>query len=205
MGWHCIKVNWSWGIMSGQWYRTSSNKLSTCIFFLTFIYFTKHTIEKKSSLRFLITNGLPNRGKYFIRTNDLLGCRFSICNTVKCGVAVWLSVPIFGNVITLWSGFGSFLVIAGVIMYQKARSYERRSLKDPTDPVVDQVLPSSVDVIHSINSWTGFTFSIRTWNSRADLTGFVSFVLFVDVVGSLQSQNLIHFCLCSFSCRLLSS
>ena len=50
-------------------------------------------------------------------------------------------------------------------MYQKARSYERRSLKDLMDPAVDQVLPSSVDVIHSINSWTGFTFpfTLEAW------------------------------------------
>lgn len=48
----------------------------------------------------------------------------SVCNTVKCALAVWISVPLFGNHVTLFSGIGTCIVISGVFLYHKARTFE---------------------------------------------------------------------------------
>jgi len=46
---------------------------------------------------------------------------------VKCALAVWISVPLFGNHITLLSGVGTGVVIIGVLLYNKARNIEREA------------------------------------------------------------------------------
>lgn len=50
----------------------------------------------------------------------------SVCNTVKRAIAIWLSVLVFGNSITLLSGIGTCIVILGVLFYNKARDFEKR-------------------------------------------------------------------------------
>lgn len=47
---------------------------------------------------------------------------------MKCALAVWISVPLFGNHITLLSGVGTCIVIIGVLLYNKARNFEREAL-----------------------------------------------------------------------------
>lgn len=56
----------------------------------------------------------------------------SVCNTVKCALAVWISVPLFGNHITVLSGAGTCVVIAGVLLYNKARNFEHDRLTAST-------------------------------------------------------------------------
>ena len=69
----------------------------------------------------------------------------SVCNTVKCGLAVWISVPIFGNDVTLLSGVGSFIVIVGELLYNKARDYED-NLRTVAAAYGSGVVPVGVDV-----------------------------------------------------------
>jgi len=45
----------------------------------------------------------------------------SVANTVKRAFMIWLSILIFGNPITVGSGFGTFVVISGVFIYNKAK------------------------------------------------------------------------------------
>ena len=49
-----------------------------------------------------------------------------MCNTVKCALAMWLSIPLFHNPVTLLGTLGSIIVVFGVLLYNKARDYERR-------------------------------------------------------------------------------
>jgi solute carrier family 35 protein E2 len=49
----------------------------------------------------------------------------SVCNTVKRAIAIWLSVLVYGNAITLLGGLGTVIVIIGVLLYNKARHYEQ--------------------------------------------------------------------------------
>ena len=49
---------------------------------------------------------------------------FSVVNTVKRGLLIWLSILIFGNPVTFLSGFGTILVIIGVILYNEGRNDE---------------------------------------------------------------------------------
>lgn len=50
---------------------------------------------------------------------------FSVCNTVKRAILIWLSVLIFGNPVTFLSGLGTCVVSFGVLVYNKARAYEQ--------------------------------------------------------------------------------
>lgn len=49
---------------------------------------------------------------------------FSVANTVKRAFLIWMSVILFGNSITLLSGLGTIIVIAGVVMYNKVKQHE---------------------------------------------------------------------------------
>lgn len=51
----------------------------------------------------------------------------SVCNTVKRAIAIWLSVLVFGNEVTLLSGVGTTVVIIGVFLYNRARHYEQHA------------------------------------------------------------------------------
>ena len=41
-------------------------------------------------------------------------------------MAIWLSVLVYGNEITFLGGFGTVVVIVGVLLYNKARHYEQQ-------------------------------------------------------------------------------
>jgi len=45
----------------------------------------------------------------------------SVANTLKRALLIWVSVMIFHNTITLYSGIGTAIVFMGVLMYNKAR------------------------------------------------------------------------------------
>jgi len=59
-------------------------------------------------------------------SNVRIGYCYSVCNTVKRAMAIWLSVLVYGNEITFLGGFGTVVVILGVLLYNKARHYEQQ-------------------------------------------------------------------------------
>lgn len=46
---------------------------------------------------------------------------YSVANTTKRALLIWLSVIIFGNPVTFQSWLGTGIVILGVFLYNKAR------------------------------------------------------------------------------------
>lgn len=71
---------------------------------------------------------------------------FSVASTVKHALSVWLSIIVFGNKITSLSAVGTVLVMAGVLLYNKARQHQREAMQslasasrtpeDSTEPLV---------------------------------------------------------------------
>ncbi|KAG1661249.1 Solute carrier family 35 member E2B [Nymphon striatum] len=55
-----------------------------------------------------------------IRINET----WSVANTAKRALLIWLSVVMFGNPVTFLSGLGTGIVIFGVLCYNKAREYD---------------------------------------------------------------------------------
>ena len=49
----------------------------------------------------------------------------SVCNTLKRAFLIWFSVYIFGNPVGYMSAFGTVLVIAGVLFYNKAKNIDK--------------------------------------------------------------------------------
>ncbi|XP_002160887.1 solute carrier family 35 member E2A isoform X1 [Hydra vulgaris] len=58
---------------------------------------------------------------------------FSVSNTLKRAVLIWFSVLVFGNKVTMLSALGTFLVVAGVLMYLRARHLESIKMNKTTD------------------------------------------------------------------------
>lgn len=50
----------------------------------------------------------------------------SVANTVKRALLIWLSILIFHNPVTFFSGVGTLTVIFGVILYNEGRGPERK-------------------------------------------------------------------------------
>lgn len=53
----------------------------------------------------------------------------SVANTVKRALLIWLSIILFGNAISLYSGMGTLAVIAGVLGYNKARQLDAQRIQ----------------------------------------------------------------------------
>ena len=53
----------------------------------------------------------------------------SVANTAKRAALIWSSVLLFGNEITLLSGLGTTVVIAGVLLYNMATEVDSRNVK----------------------------------------------------------------------------
>ncbi|KAF2362638.1 Sugar phosphate transporter domain [Trinorchestia longiramus] len=51
---------------------------------------------------------------------------YSVANTTKRAFLIMLSIMVFGNAITVSSGVGTIMVIAGVLLYSKAKAHEQR-------------------------------------------------------------------------------
>lgn len=47
-----------------------------------------------------------------------------MANTVKRAFLIWMSIILFGNSITILSGLGTIIVIAGVVIYNKVKQYD---------------------------------------------------------------------------------
>ena len=54
---------------------------------------------------------------------------FSVANTGKRALLIWLSVLLFGNPVTFLSGLGTLVVIIGVLVYNKATEIDNRLKK----------------------------------------------------------------------------
>ena len=59
---------------------------------------------------------------------------FSVTNTVKRAMLIWLSVLVFGNHVTLLSGLGTITVTFGVFCYNKARAVDQARLDSSPPP-----------------------------------------------------------------------
>ncbi|MCL4141934.1 UNVERIFIED_CONTAM: hypothetical protein GTU68_043795 [Idotea baltica] len=57
---------------------------------------------------------------------------YSVANTTKRACLIWLSVLLFGNPVTFYSGLGTLVVIVGVLLYGKARALDARKRKQFT-------------------------------------------------------------------------
>lgn len=53
----------------------------------------------------------------------------SVASTAKHALSIWLSIIIFGNKITSLSAVGTVLVTAGVLLYNKAKQYQREAMQ----------------------------------------------------------------------------
>jgi len=63
---------------------------------------------------------------------------FSVSNTVKRAGLIWFSVLVFGNEVTILGALGTFLVVFGVFLYQRARHMESQERKDLLEQKADQ-------------------------------------------------------------------
>ena len=54
---------------------------------------------------------------------------FSVANTGKRALLIWLSVLLFGNPVTFLSGLGTLVVIIGVLVYNKATEIDNKLKK----------------------------------------------------------------------------
>lgn len=100
---------------------------------------------------------------------------------VKCALAVWISVPLFGNHITLFSGIGTCVVISGVFLYHKARTFEHElSLSTVISENVDAISANPVStetndefmnapVVLSLNDNNMNTLAIITYSGLTSL------------------------------------
>ena len=73
--------------------------------------------------------------------SQLTSLTFSVANTVKRGLLIWLSVMTFGNQVSLLSWIGTSLVISGVFLYNEAKkktALPRTAVYVSTDYIVWQ-------------------------------------------------------------------
>ncbi|XP_057606045.1 solute carrier family 35 member E2A isoform X4 [Hippopotamus amphibius kiboko] len=54
---------------------------------------------------------------------------FSVASTAKHALSIWLSVIVFGNRVTSLSAVGTVLVMAGVLLYNKAKQQQREAMQ----------------------------------------------------------------------------
>lgn len=53
---------------------------------------------------------------------------FSVANTIKRALMIWVSILIFHNPVSFLSGVGTFIVIFGVILYNEGKDIEKRGV-----------------------------------------------------------------------------
>lgn len=65
---------------------------------------------------------------------------FSVSNTAKRALLIWLSVLVFGNEVTTLSAIGTIMVTCGVFLYQRAKSHQKKiKQKDREDKEHEEV------------------------------------------------------------------
>lgn len=75
---------------------------------------------------------------------DLVLFNFSVANTVKRALMIWLSILVFGNKLTFLSGLGTLIVTAGVFLYNHARNIAARL--DQYDVTLDTIKVTDHDI-----------------------------------------------------------
>lgn len=104
--------------------------LSTSNFFLFeyFIFHRRNEIIKMLILHYQFVtfwnDFFLNESVQIVILNMFFFC-FSVANTAKRAFLIWLSVLLFNNPITGLSALGTSLVIAGVLLYNRAQEYDR--------------------------------------------------------------------------------
>lgn len=76
-----------------------------------------------------VTHRYPIHLKQSIKRLKQTFFKFSVANTVKRALLIWLSIILFGNAISLYSGLGTLAVIAGVLGYNKARQLDAQRIQ----------------------------------------------------------------------------
>lgn len=101
---------------------------------LPFWFFMEWPSEVKlTDNKFLIFIFLLNGFMFYMQSLTAFGLMslispvtFSVSNTVKRAVLIWLSVLVFGNQVTALGAVGTIMVTCGVFLYQKAKNHQKR-------------------------------------------------------------------------------
>lgn len=135
----CLQNVYSKVLISGEKYRYTAIELQfwasfiACFVQLPLLFYNVDvSSELQSTSQSLILLYLFNGFVYHIQSVAAYAVMayispitHSVANTVKRAVLIWLSVLLFHNPVTFLSGFGTFIVICGVIFYNKARDVEK--------------------------------------------------------------------------------
>ncbi|CAF0717269.1 unnamed protein product [Brachionus calyciflorus] len=100
-----------------------------CYFSVTF---TAQTFGFVSIVLFLI-NGLSFHAQTllaFTLMSYISPVTYSVCNTVKRAFLIWFSVYIFQNQVGYMSAIGTLFVIIGVLLYNHAKNFDSKSIKE---------------------------------------------------------------------------
>lgn len=100
---------------------------------LPFWFFMEWPSEVKlTEDRFLIFIFLLNGFMFYMQSLTAFGLMslispvtFSVSNTVKRAVLIWLSVLVFGNEVSVLGAVGTIMVTCGVFLYQKAKNQQK--------------------------------------------------------------------------------
>lgn len=89
-------------------------------------------VVKLTENKFLIFIFILNGFMFYMQSLTAFGLMslispvtFSVSNTVKRAVLIWLSVLVFGNEISTLGAIGTIMVTFGVFFYQKAKSHQK--------------------------------------------------------------------------------
>lgn len=101
---------------------------------LPFWFFMEWPSEVKlTENRFLIFIFFLNGFMFYMQSLTAFGLMslispvtFSVSNTVKRAVLIWLSVLVFGNEVSALGAVGTIMVTCGVFLYQKAKNHQKR-------------------------------------------------------------------------------
>lgn len=85
---------------------------------------------------------------YIFSSCELYKKCFSVANTAKRAILIWLSVLIFANEVTILSAVGTVAVMLGVLLYHRARDFEeRRTLLTKIERGKDKNGPKKVAIV----------------------------------------------------------
>lgn len=138
----CLQNVYSKLLISGENYRYTPAELQfftsmssvivqipTCFFMINFI-----DVQQTFSvymMMVLVINGVSFHFQSisaYVLMGYISPVTYSVANTVKRALLIWLSVIVFGNSVTFLSGLGTVIVTFGVLCYIKAKQTDRAKL-----------------------------------------------------------------------------
>lgn len=144
----CLQNVFSKKLLSGDKYRFSAAELqfytsaaAVAMLVPAWIFFMDLPVIGRSGKSFAYTQDvvllLLTDGVLFhlqsVTAYALMGrispVTFSVASTVKHALSIWLSIIVFGNKVTSLSAVGTILVTAGVLLYNKAKQYQREAMQ----------------------------------------------------------------------------